>query len=90
MDELEICAIVEIEKEKQAFSFVLSELRKAEQKHPTWPEDIVHAVAIMGEEAGESIQAALNYYYHGGDIELLKKELGHTGAVVIRCLKNLP
>ena len=29
-------------------------------KHPTWPVDHIHAAAILGEEAGEVLQAALD------------------------------
>jgi hypothetical protein len=65
------------------------EIFAAEQKHPGWPTDIVHAVAIMMEEAGEAMQAALDVFYKDGDKELLKKELAQTGAMAMRCLLHL-
>lgn len=57
--------------------------------HKTWPDDIIHAVAIMQEESGEATRASLNYIYENGTIDDLKKELIQTGAMVIRCLINL-
>lgn len=73
-----------------ALDLIFAELRKAEQKHPTWPDDQIHAVAVLIEEAGEAMQAALNYHYHGGDIENLRKELAQTGAMAVRALSHLP
>ena len=57
--------------------------------HPHWPEDPIHAVSIMNEEAGESIRAALNYVYEDGSLEDLKKELIQTAAMCIRALINI-
>ena len=62
---------------------------RACKKWPEWPDDIIHAVAIMAEESGEATRASLNYIYENGTLEDLKKELIQTGAMVIRCLINL-
>lgn len=75
---------------EQAIELVFSELRKAEAKHPGWPDDKIHAVGILVEEAGEAMQAAIDCTYAGGDIELLRKELAQTGAMAIRALLHLP
>ena len=72
-----------------AIDAVIDELRKAEAKHPGWPEDKIHAVAIMIEEAGESMQAAIDCVYSEGDIEKLRVELAQTGAMAIRALMHL-
>ena len=72
-----------------AISLIFSELRKAESKHPSFPTDPVYAVAIMVEEAGESMKAALDYVYAGKDIGELILELAQTGAMAIRCLLSL-
>ena len=63
---------------------IFSEIIKAEKKFPWWPEDIIHAVAILQEECGELVKACLQSYYQHGDIEEVKKELVQTGAMVFR------
>lgn len=68
---------------------ILAEVDRAEKKHTRWPDDIIHACGIVVEEAGESIQAALDYTYLDGDFEHIREELIQTGATVIRALKNL-
>ena len=74
---------------EQAIDLIFSELRKAEKKHPVWPDDKVHAVAIMIEEAGESMQAALDCHYANAGTENLIIELAQTGAMAIRNLIHL-
>ena len=68
---------------------IFSELKAAEEKHPSWPEDPVHAAAIVAEEAGEAVRAALDMHYHGGDSTSLRTELAHTGAMAIRALLHI-
>jgi hypothetical protein len=43
----------------------------------------------VAEEAGEALQAALDFYYGRGDWHPLRKELLHTAAMAMRFLKNL-
>lgn len=74
----------------EAQRMVLEELHAAEAKHPEFPTDQVHAVAIMVEEAGESMRAVLQYVYEGGSLASLKKELAQTGAMVLRVMTHLP
>ena len=65
------------------------ELASAQAKYPAWPDDLIHAVAILNEESGEVIRAALNHVYHDESIEHVRHELIQTGAMAIRCLLNL-
>ena len=74
---------------QQSIDCILNELKAAKKEHPTFPTDIVHQVAIMVEEAGEAIQAALEHYEENGDLKKVEHELFQTGAMVLRCLENL-
>lgn len=65
---------------------ILRELRRARELHPQWPVDRIHQAAIVCEEAGEALQAALNHRYHSGSPDEIRKELVQTGAMVIRML----
>ena len=71
-------------------SLILTELRKAEKKHPSWPNDLLHQMAIVNEESGEATRAALHVLYEKGSIENLETELIQTAAMCVRMLKNLP
>ena len=44
----------------EVLALITEELTKAEAKHPVWPENRLRQVAIIVEEAGEVLQAALN------------------------------
>ena len=70
-------------------SDILDELNRAIVKYPEWPDDIIHQAAIVTEEAGELIRAALNHSYHDDSIEEVKKEAIQTAAMAIRFLRNL-
>jgi hypothetical protein len=69
---------------------IMQELYEAEKKHPIWPKDIIHQIAILVEESGEAMREALNIIYQDdGSYDKLKAELVQTGAMAIRCLINL-
>ncbi|WP_406903124.1 nucleoside triphosphate pyrophosphohydrolase family protein [Serratia marcescens] len=73
-----------------AITQIREELNAAENKHPTWPTDAVHATAILNEEAGELTQAAIDFHYHNGSLEKVRREAAQVGAMAIRVLINLP
>jgi len=75
--------------ESEIIGEVLDELLRAEAKYPAWPADLIHQVAIMQEESGEAIRAALNHVYHGEPLADVRGELVQTAAMCLRCLKNL-
>lgn len=67
---------------------IVAELQRAEQKHPQWPTDIIHAAAVVGEESGELTQAALQYHYENGGMATCQVEAIHVAVTAIRFLKN--
>lgn len=66
---------------------VAAELNRAKKLHPVWPKDQVHQVAIVVEEAGEALKAALNYQDHGKSFKEIYKEMIHTAAMCERWLQ---
>jgi len=91
-DDEKIQEIVELEAsaaDDVIISMIFAELREAEVKFPGWPKDVIHGTAIMIEEAGEAMKAALDLYYGRGDCAKLQKEIAQTGAMAIRLLVYL-
>ena len=74
----------------EKYNIIDAELVRAEKKHPDFPKDIFHQLAIMQEEAGEVTQAVLHYHYEKGTIEHVMEELVQTAAMCMRMLQNLP
>lgn len=72
------------------FKAVQAELARAKALHPNWPGDLIHQAAIMAEEAGEAVRAALNVTYHGGRVEDVRTELVQTAAMCLRMLEAMP
>ena len=70
----------------EIFGAFAREVLRAEEKFPCWPVDAVHGTAIMAEEAGEAVKAALDWHYGRGHIDQLRKELIQTAAMVVRGL----
>ena len=69
---------------------ILLEMKRAEQLHPDWPSDPVHAAAIVCEESGELVQAALDYQYgRSPDTSKIRAEAVQTAAMALRLLRNL-
>lgn len=68
---------------------VREELERSRIKFPTFPKDAIHAVSIMNEEAGESIQAAIDFTYSEGSRDRVKEELIQTAAMCFRCLETI-
>jgi hypothetical protein len=68
---------------------IFQELRHAEEKHPGYPTDPIHAAAILAEESGELTQACLDFSYAGADIEDAITEAAQCGAMAIRFLLNV-
>ncbi len=83
---------------------IVMELQSATEKHPGWPTDglyrpvtnlnqlggYVAAAAIVSEESGELIRAALQHEYEGGQYYAMHKEAIQTGAMALRFLIGAP
>ena len=73
------------------------ELIRAFEKHGDLPDDIIHAVAIMQEEAGEAVRAAIQATYESKSpldrevtmIPKIRKELVQTGAMCLKCILQI-
>ena len=73
-----------------ALDAILDELARAIRIYPNWPLDPVHATAIVAEEAGQALRAALDFSYERTpDLDALRVELRQTAAMAIRALYNI-
>lgn len=70
-----------------ALNDVLFELERATAKHPEWPTDPFHALAILTEEVGELAQTLLKATYEGGP-EPDRQEAVQVAAMALRLLMN--
>lgn len=75
---------------KRVLVAVLTDLDSAQEKFPEWPKDHIHKAAIVAEEAGELVQAALKHTYEGGRYYDMHSEALQTAAMAIRFLLNTP
>ena len=62
------------------------ECRDAESKFPRWPTDPIHMAAILGEEAGETLQAAIDLVYADGSEDRVIHEARQAAAMGMRIL----
>lgn len=65
---------------------VKGELLRAINKFPTWPDDPLHALAILVEEVGELSKTILENRYEGKEPDI--KEAIQTAAMALRFLAN--
>lgn len=72
--------------ETEVVEAILRELEKARRKFPMWPVYSVHAAAIVCEESGELIRAALQHSDEGGELAACDKEAIQTAAMCVRFL----
>jgi len=79
--------------QRRIYALIDDELDRAIAQHPDWPNDLIHGAAIVAEEAGELVQAALQTVYDcidlEADYERMRKEAIQTAAMAVRFLENL-
>lgn len=68
---------------------IKDDLKFAKKKHPNFPKDLIHAIAIMAEESGEAVRAANNYQHENSNIFFVYEELYQTAAMCLRCLEMI-
>jgi hypothetical protein len=75
---------------KDVVGQILEEYIRASDIHQ-FPVDVIHAAAIVSEEAGELVKAANDTYYHDcpAHRQNLMEEAVQTGAMAIRFLENI-
>ena len=76
-------------KSEDIYGLVCEELIRARNKWPMYVNDIIHSAAIINEEAGETIQAALDFTYDNGSKENVIKEAVQTAAMCFRLISNI-
>jgi NTP pyrophosphatase (non-canonical NTP hydrolase) len=72
-----------------AYEAIKAELARAEEKWPEWPEDPVHAAAVVVEEAGELMRASLRYTYEDKHMVEMVDEAVQVGAMAVRFINNI-
>jgi len=70
---------------------VIYEINRASAKHPTWPTDPLHALAVLGEEYGELNKALLQSIYEPDKTSPaeVREEAIQTAAAAIRLIASL-
>ena len=74
---------------KQRLMMIARECDTACIKHPNWPDDKIHGAAVVAEESGELVRAALQYHYENGTENAMILEAIHTGAMALRFLMHM-
>ena len=70
---------------------IAQEVKIAIRQHPNWPDDIIHAAAVVVEEAGELMKAALQSVYEPEKSNLIdaRIEAIQTAATCVRFIHGI-
>jgi len=74
---------------KDIHILTMAELKRAEAKHPDWPDNRFEGLAILTEEVGELNQAVIDEKHGIGDMEKIEAEAIQVIAMGYRFLKNV-
>lgn len=72
--------------EKDVIKQIIVEYQRSKVKHPKWKDNYVIAAAVVSEESGELMRAALEYEDEGGEhIEMIKEaiQVGAMGLIFV-------
>jgi hypothetical protein len=65
---------------------ITAEIKRADDKHGSFPEDLLLRVCIVAEEMGEVQKAIVDYKLAGAPIEDVDTEMVHLAAMAIKFL----
>lgn len=88
-------AVEDTSRDVEVIGHVFKELRRGEEKHPGWPNDVIYGVGIITEEVGEAMTEAIDFTratcVRDRDLAAcrLKIELAQAAASAIRMLIHL-
>lgn len=76
---------------ESAVELIHGELVKATAKFPEWPDDPIHALAVLGEEYGELQKAVLQMTYEPEKVSYrdVREEAIQTAAMSVRFMMSL-
>jgi NTP pyrophosphatase (non-canonical NTP hydrolase) len=74
--------------ESTAMSAIYREIARATTLHPYWPQDQIHAAAVIAEEAGEVVKAVLDETYEDGPEDAATTEAVHCAATCVRFIMH--
>lgn len=70
--------------ELKALVNIQTELDRAREIHPDWPSDYIYQAAIVQEESGELMRAALQYELENASKNAMQTEAVQTAAMALR------
>jgi hypothetical protein len=75
----------------ELFELILDELKSATDKFPSWPDDPLHALAVLSEEYGELAKGMLQLTYepHKTNKDQVRSEAIQVAAMSIRLILSL-
>jgi len=82
---------VNISRLSDVYKEIIAEVECATKKFPSWPNDPLHALAVLGEEYGELNKAMLQLTYepHKTNLDEVRIEAIQTAAMAIRLAMSL-
>jgi hypothetical protein len=72
-----------------AIDDAVGEVYNAIEKWPDYPDDIIHAAAVVCDECGEFLHEVMKLSYRDGNIDAVRKEAIQVAATAIRFIANL-
>ncbi len=68
---------------------IIAEYHRALAKFPGWPTNLAEAATVFAEEAGETVKAAAEAWWTGGDRKEVELEAIQAAAMAVRLIVGL-